>query len=109
MSTLDRKEFRKKILLEIEKTEKDILDLTELTKPVSPENSIGRISRMDAINNKSINDAALSKAKDKLKKLNTALEKVENPDFGICQQCKKPIPEGRLMLMPHATRCVNCA
>ena len=35
-------------------TKKDIKGLKEATKPISPENSIGRVSRMDAINNKSV-------------------------------------------------------
>ena len=35
--------------------------------PIAPENAIGRVSRMDAINNKSVNEAALKKAEIKLK------------------------------------------
>lgn len=47
---------------EIVKTEVAILNYRELTKPIAPENAIGRISRMDAINNKSVNEAALKKS-----------------------------------------------
>jgi len=43
----------------IKETQKVISNLKDLTKPISPENSIGRVSRMDAINNKSVNEAAL--------------------------------------------------
>jgi len=50
---------------EISKTETSIEHYKELTKPIAPENAIGRVSRMDAINNKSVNDAALNKAKQK--------------------------------------------
>lgn len=106
---LDKKEIKAKILEEIEKTKKDVADLVEVTKPISPENAIGRISRMDAINNKSINDAALVKSRDKLKKLETALKNIDQKDFGICVRCKQPIPLGRIMLMPHTNKCVNCA
>lgn len=81
----------------------------ELTKPIAPENAIGRVSRMDAINNKSVNEAALKQAEQKLKHLQIALGNINDPDFGTCVKCKNPIPIGRIMLMPHSRFCVNCA
>lgn len=106
---LDREEVKKLIEQEIQKEGKKIEVLKDLTRPISPENAIGRISRMDAINNKSINDASLRQAEEKLKKLNQALHKIGDADFGICIKCKQPIPVGRIMLMPHSNKCVNCA
>jgi len=103
------KEIRQKIQSEIQKTEIEISELKELTKPIAPENAIGRLSRMDAINNKSIYDAALVKAQDKLQKLLIANRNVDKSDFGICVKCGKPIPVGRILLMPQSNRCVNCA
>ncbi len=101
--------LRSKIQESIEATESEIGELIELTKPISPSDAIGRISRMDAINNKTINEAALRKAKEKMKKLRFALERSHEDDFGICARCKNDIPTGRLMLMPESNRCVHCA
>lgn len=106
---LDKVAIREKIESEILRTTKEIEDLKELTKPIAPENAIGRISRMDAINNKSVNEAALRKSQEKLIKLEQARQKVDNVDFGICVKCKNPIPVGRIMLIPQSNRCVNCA
>jgi len=39
-----------------------------LTKPISPESAIGSVSRMDAINNKSINESALRQSEEKFSK-----------------------------------------
>jgi len=64
---------------------------------------------MDAINNKSVNEAALRNSEEKLRQLEKAVGKVDDSDFGICVKCKNPIPLGRIMLMPHSNRCVNCA
>ena len=97
------------IIEEIDKTKLAIISYKELTKPISPENAIGRISRMDAINNKSVNDAALLKAEQKLKNLQIALSNINDPDFGICYKCKNNIPIGRILLMPQSRLCVNCA
>ena len=109
MPEINKSEIKAKIEAEISKTKKQIEEYKELTRPVEPENAIGRISRMDAINNKSVTEAALRKAKDKLNKLNIALSKVNNDDFGKCIRCHQPIPPGRILIMPQARTCVACS
>ncbi|MDO1502286.1 hypothetical protein Q2T40_19295 [Winogradskyella maritima] len=47
-------EIKAKLEEEIAQTEAQILRLQELTKPISPNDAIGRVSRMDAINNKAL-------------------------------------------------------
>ena len=102
-------EIKVKIREEIAKTEVLIQSYRDQSKPVTLDNSIGRLSRMDAINNKSITEAALRKAEEKLHKLNQALDTIGKGNFGLCIQCKQPIPIGRILLMPESNRCVNCA
>ncbi len=109
MNSEEREDLKRKILEGIEQVKKDIVDLKELTKPIKPENSLGRISRMDAINNKSINDEAYRLAKAKLTRMEHALTKIEDPKFGNCVVCKNPINPKRLMLMPESTKCIRCA
>ena len=100
---------KKRIEEEISSTVKLIGKYKELTKPIAPENAIGRVSRMDAINNKSVNELALKNAEIKLNNLKVALTKLEDTDFGVCIRCHKPIPMGRILLMPQAVTCVNCS
>ena len=66
MTENEIKEVALKISKEILKTEKIIADYKELSKPISPDDAIGRVSRMDAINNKSVTEAALRQAEKKL-------------------------------------------
>ncbi|MBW2645883.1 MAG: TraR/DksA family transcriptional regulator, partial [Deltaproteobacteria bacterium] len=61
------------------------------------------------INSKSINEAALDKAKQTLSKMERALTMIDNPDFGLCHECEEPIPFARLMIMPESGLCVKCA
>lgn len=91
------------------KVKTDICELEELILPISPENAIGRVSRMDAINNKSINEAALRQSQERLIKLNYALQIIETSMFGTCTKCGALIPFGRLKSMPESTRCQKCA
>ncbi len=64
---------------------------------------------MDAINNKSVTEAALRQAEAKLEGLNYVITQVEKEGFGFCAKCTKAIPLGRILLMPHSRFCVNCA
>ena len=109
MTDLNKTEIRTNIEKEIQKTKNQIAEYKELIQPVEPENAIGRISRMDAINNKSVTEAALRKAKDKLYKLTVVLSKLEDNDFGICISCKQPIPLERILIMPQSRTCVRCS
>ena len=54
MKEAEKNELIQIIHSEIEKLKIKLSDLKEFTSPVAPDNAIGRISRMDAINNKSI-------------------------------------------------------
>ncbi|MBT3621757.1 MAG: TraR/DksA family transcriptional regulator [Flavobacteriales bacterium] len=109
MDETQKKAIEEKLLHEINSTQKKIEEYTELCKPIAPEDSIGRISRMDAINNKSVVEAALREAKNKMQQLLTMQSKIKEIDFGVCIKCKQEIPLGRLMIRPHSKFCVNCA
>ena len=107
--SLDKTSLKIKIEEHIAKSKLDIIEMKSMTQPISPENSIGRISRMDAINNKSVMEAALRNKKRKLSKLQMALSNIDNPSFGICADCKNPIQQARIIYMPESTLCVRCA
>ena len=109
MDVDERNKIKNKLADEIKETKKKISKYLELSKPIAPENSIGRISRMDAINNKSVLEAALREAQSKLIQLNDINNKIASSDFGLCKTCKKSIPFGRLMIRPESQLCVNCA
>ena len=103
------KAVKRKLINEIEITQHKINEYTQLCKPIAPENAIGRISRMDAINNKSVVEAVLREAKNKMQQLKIMQTKIMDDDFGNCIECKKHIPFKRLMIRPHSKFCVNCA
>ena len=109
MNDKEKEDVRLKIRIEIEKTSAAIIEYKEATKPISPENSIGRVSRMDAINNKSVMEAALRKSEDKLNKLRLVEDSLDDDNFGLCLRCKSEIPIQRIMLMPQSRNCVRCA
>ena len=109
MKKENQKIIKRKILEEIEKTSNSIIDYKKMTKPIAPDDAIGRVSRMDAINNKSVLDAALRKAEIKLKKLKIVQKEIKTKGFGLCLKCFKQIPIARLIIVPESKKCVHCA
>ncbi len=105
----NKDEIRQLIQKNIIRVKAHIQELGELTRPVAPDVAIGRVSRMDAINNKSVNEAALRQAREKLHRLEHALDSIDNPSFGVCSRCRGQIPMGRILVMPESTRCVQCS
>ena len=109
MTNNEQEMLREKINAEINHLEKSLDGLTESSKPVEPDNAIGRLSRMEAINAKSISENSLVNLKNRIAKLKIALTKLSDTNFGICSICEEPIPMGRLVLVPESSVCVNCA
>ena len=82
MNSRERQEFREVILGEIESQKHQIESLLKSIKPIAPDNAIGRLTRMEAIGSKGVSEASLGFAQRKLARLETALNKIENPEFG---------------------------
>ena len=70
---------------------------------------VGRLSRMDAMQAQEMAKASEHRRELMLKRIDVALSRVENDDFGYCRDCEEPIPSKRLEFDPTATRCVDCA
>jgi len=109
MDKAQLKEIQQKLLSELKTTQLKVDEYTELCKPIAPENAIGRISRMDAINNKSVVEAVLRETKNKMQQLQVMQNKINDADFGTCIKCEQIIPFGRLLIRPHSKFCVQCA
>jgi len=106
---MENEEIRENILKEIAKVEQRITEYKDMSQPVEPDCAIGRISRMDAINNKSVTEASLRQAEQKLRNLQRVLSQVGTRDFGICIKCGKAIPPARILYRPESLTCINCA
>jgi len=109
LSEEQRQEIARALELAMEDAEASITAFREMSAPVSPENAIGRVSRMDAIQNKSVVEAALRKAEEKKEALLQMQKRLGDQDFGLCRRCGRPIPVKRLILMPQSPHCVRCA
>ncbi len=70
---------------------------------------VGRLSRMDAMQQQAMAQAAQGRRKAQLKAIVDALARIETGAYGLCQVCDEEIAEGRLKVDPAAEYCVRCA
>lgn len=69
----------------------------------------GRLSRMDALQGQAMAKAGQARAEIELQRINAALRRVAEGDFGNCIDCGEPISAARLEANPTVTTCVTCA
>ena len=105
----EKRDIQDRINKKMSELQERMVEYKELTRPIPPSEAIGRVSRMDAINNRSVNVAALSQLENQYKSLEGALKRLDEDKFGRCVSCGEKIPMGRILLMPGAIRCVRCS
>lgn len=71
--------------------------------------SVGRLSRMDAIERKAMADATERRRRQETEQLKLALKRLEGGEFGACVDCGEEIPAKRLAQNPAVQKCISCA
>jgi DnaK suppressor protein len=69
----------------------------------------GRLSRLDAMQQQEMAKEAERRREIDLKRINAALERIEQGDFGYCVMCEEEIAAKRLELDPAIPNCIACA
>ncbi|MEQ8352094.1 MAG: TraR/DksA C4-type zinc finger protein [Leptospiraceae bacterium] len=109
MNQDEKDEFKEKATEEIARLADDIKHLENDTQPISPDVSLGRLTRMDAIQNKSVAEANLNAARSRLKRIESRLQKLDSPDFQSCINCGQEIPMARILYLLDTNTCLGCA
>jgi len=71
--------------------------------------SVGRLSRMDAIQQQAMAKATGARRGQMRNRLTAALARIEEEEFGYCLQCGDEIALPRLELDPTTPTCITCA
>lgn len=71
--------------------------------------AVGRLSRMDAMQAQAMAAAQERTRRRELQRIAAAERRLTAGDYGLCEDCGEPIPEGRLRIDPAAERCTGCA
>lgn len=71
--------------------------------------SVGRLSRMDAMQQQAMARATQGRRDVVRQRIAAALARIEAGDYGECSDCGEAIPLKRLELNPTVSLCVGCA
>ncbi len=73
------------------------------------QSKVGRLSRMDAIQAQAMSQASGRRRELMFRRIEAALKRIDNDEYGYCQSCDEPIAEKRLEFDPTALLCIGCA
>jgi len=77
-------------------------------RPVDLEEPIGRISRIDAIQQQKMARASRDRLQARLRAVQAALGRIAEDTYGDCALCDDPIGYGRLAARPETPLCMPC-
>ncbi len=107
---LDLKAIRRTLEEERDRLAEASTATSEDRAPVElDQQSVGRLSRMDAIQVQAMAVATESRRQDRLQIIEAALRRLDDGEYGYCLGCDEDIPAKRLAIDPAVTRCVDCA
>lgn len=73
------------------------------------QDSVGRLSRMDAMQQQAMALAAERRRKAERTRIKAALKRLDGEEWGYCLTCGEEIAEKRLVNDPAASQCLGCA
>ena len=107
---LDLDYFKKRL---IERHESILADKETRKRNTAPkeldQSSIGRLSRMDAMQQQQMSKASARLVEQERRRINTALKRIEADEYGYCILCDEDIAVKRLQFDPSLLTCISCA
>lgn len=102
-----------KLTAALEQRLSELLKQIELATPAASavtldQSKVGRLSRMDALQQQHMASSALQHTKLRLQLVQKALNKILNEDYGYCELCDEAIAFARLQVNPEARLCLKC-
>lgn len=73
------------------------------------QSKVGRLSRMDAMQAQAMAQASVERREQMLRRIEAALKRIDNDEYGNCRECDEPIAAKRLEFDPTVTLCITCA
>lgn len=87
----------------------EIMSTSDEAAAISPDVSIGRLSRLDSMQHQQIALAGKRRLEDERNRLLEARRRIDAGTFGKCLLCGQDIDEQRLSIRPDAVVCVPCS
>jgi len=105
----DELEARRRALVKLHAELTELVSASaEGVKPVDLDEPIGRISRVDAMQQQKMLAANRQAAQLRRRQVEAALARIDSEQYGECQSCGEEIEDRRLGAQPEAAFCFQC-
>lgn len=102
-------EIRAELLRALNRLERSIKISGTNARPLELEqDTVGRLSRIDAIQNQGLAQSLQAREQVQLANLLDALRRIEVGEYGACTACGTGIPFERLVVFPETRTCAAC-
>ena len=88
--------------------ESSLRSTREAAQPVDLDEPIGRLTRMDAIQQQKVTSANRRTNDIRLQQVKQALAAMRSGRYGLCRRCEDPIGFPRLEARPESPYCIDC-
>lgn len=110
MTPSQKEQIKENIVEQIASLESEILELQEKIKPISPDCSLGDLTRFEMMHEQDVFHKALYNSQIRLGRLKHILVTIDgNDEYGSCIECGEEVLFERLLLLPESTQCIDCA
>ncbi len=87
---------------------RQLATVRDAARPVDLDEPIGRVSRMDAMQQQSMAKANRAAAELRARQVEAALRRLDEDEYGACQACGEEVGYARLKARPEAPFCLGC-
>ena len=101
--------YRKQLEESLVEIDQYLQKTEESAEAVSPDKGLGRLSRMEAMQDQQLILEARRRKKMQKIAVQAALQRIENGQFGACIFCGNASALDRLEVAPESSTCVNCS
>jgi len=109
MNPYEKEQIRDQIERELAQIDHQITQLEEKARPIAPDCSLGRLTRMEAMGEQEVAQKILDETRLRQTRLRNALSRIDSEMFGVCIECEEEIGYERMKIRPESVRCVECA
>jgi len=109
MTPDEKEQIKEQIHRDLSQMEAQITQLKAKVQPIAPDCSLGRLTRMEAMNEQEVSRRILDETLLRQTRLRSALSRIDHAMFGLCIECEEEIGFERMKLRPESVRCVDCA
>ena len=103
---LDLEDKTRALIAELETAVKNSGDATTA---VAPDPAIGRLSRIDAMQQQEMAKAGVRRHHQRIAALEQALQQMDEGTYGMCTKCSEDIEFSRLAVAPELRLCATCS